>query len=293
MSAVRKLLGFTLVELLVVIAVIAVLISVLLPALAKARDAAATVACASNLRQIGFAWVAYQQDNNGWMVPGERALLNSGGFGGDYWTWVGGNNSQEPNYRWYHYVVEGYLKTYRPMNCPSSYDAYMGGYQNGWQSAVLSEKTGVVPRGMAPGNAFATGNWWDATWRCNYAYAQNTFGTSEQGMDPFYKNQPWHAPKKMQGTRGLIAMNTQAVVASTNSLVKPMTVNDIIVAADGSIWFDTLDTTNLWGMRNPYRYLHQSRTRMNVLKPDGHVDTVASGDLLMETVSGAHIFWTK
>jgi prepilin-type N-terminal cleavage/methylation domain-containing protein len=61
--------AFTLIELLVVISIIALLIAILLPALAKARTAARSTLCMSNLRQTGIAWSVYADAFNEWTVP--------------------------------------------------------------------------------------------------------------------------------------------------------------------------------------------------------------------------------
>ena len=72
--------GFTLVELLVVVAIIALLVSILLPTLGKAKEQARMVSCLANLKSLGLSFAFYSTENDGWYPAGC-------GYGGDPPTW--------------------------------------------------------------------------------------------------------------------------------------------------------------------------------------------------------------
>ncbi len=73
--------GFSLLELLIVVAVLALLVSILLPSLSRARQRAKVAVCASQMKQISFAMVTYTTNNRSYF-PVNTSL----GTGGEI-TW--------------------------------------------------------------------------------------------------------------------------------------------------------------------------------------------------------------
>lgn len=97
--------GFTLIEILVVLAIIGLLAGLLFPVFSSARDSARTTSCASNLKQIGQAITLYVQDNNQ-RYPLAAQPLNC--------TWVD--------------TIYPYAKSTKIFSCPSAeYGEYVPG----------------------------------------------------------------------------------------------------------------------------------------------------------------------
>ncbi|AHF92765.1 N-terminal cleavage protein [Opitutaceae bacterium TAV5] len=64
----RQVAGFTLVELLTVIAIIGILAGILIPVVGKVRKTARVTACMSNMRQVGMAAAMWSTDNKNRIV---------------------------------------------------------------------------------------------------------------------------------------------------------------------------------------------------------------------------------
>ena len=82
----RRRCAFTLIELLVVIAIISLLVSILIPSLSRARAAAKTAVCASNMRGLMQALYLYAGDHKDELVG--VGLAHGGGGSNEQATWL-------------------------------------------------------------------------------------------------------------------------------------------------------------------------------------------------------------
>jgi len=116
--------GFTLIEVLVVVAIIALLIAILLPSLSRAREQARTSVCLTQLKQMGNAVLMYTNDNKSYL-PGPGHLL----------LYVGSSKWEFPDF-----APQPTGKLWARLNIPYMIGRYMGD-----RKAANQDKVGVCP----------------------------------------------------------------------------------------------------------------------------------------------------
>jgi prepilin-type N-terminal cleavage/methylation domain-containing protein len=85
----QRRIAFTLIELLVVIAIVTVLAAILFPVFATAREKARQTTCASNLKQLGLAFLQYVEDSDETFPRGLASYRSYGvGWAGQIYPYV-------------------------------------------------------------------------------------------------------------------------------------------------------------------------------------------------------------
>lgn len=198
--------GFTLVELLVVIAVVAILAALLFPAFARAREKARQAACVSNVRQLGLAFQQYAQDNDEQLPAATDGGNGDGGVRGGwiyYRVWASSGvvpDAFDPAQG----SIFPYLKSAGVYVCPSDGDGRRSGDSYAVNSCTTAQDNLQPHMGKslaafdAPasfallgeeGDATDDGNWW---YGVNALSARHTGGSNLAFVDGHVK---WYRPE--------------------------------------------------------------------------------------------------
>ena len=109
--------GFTLVELLVIIAIIGILAAILMPVLVRSKHRSYAAKCQGNIRQVGVTWTMYAADND-WCP-----------YSQGYVRW--GDRGHEGLNGWIQLFHE-YADQPEVFTCPATYQSHWGYSMNGF-----------------------------------------------------------------------------------------------------------------------------------------------------------------
>jgi len=267
MSKSTKSLGFTLVELLVVIGIIALLIAMLLPALNRARAAASNLTCLSNLRQQALGVIQYATDNGGRLPYLMTDYNTTGGSGGGTPSLAWNGAAQLINSRiWQVSPAPDGVRRPGFLRCPAEMDQmadWVNPYQanklvtfrNGLSRSVLLRAAADVRQGRqqtGPGLIFT-----------NYAFngliVPNDSFTYGGIQLPMINYLPWGIESGSPYTYRITPTQRKISRAKAGA-------GGVWIAFDGVLDF----TTAVWR--------HQG-TRANFAYLDGHAESLRPGDV--------------
>lgn len=252
--------GFSLIELLVVVAIIAILVGLVLPALSSARKSGKSAVCASNLRSVGQALEAYSGDNKEIVCPSYN-MTGVTGLDGAIDGW--GPILDRDGY----FVGAGQQQFDRsPLVCPESKD--VGGVASGQTGNNLDN-----PKGWMDWPNLRTGSAnipqtipeRDFNKIMKVAYwinANNPIGSAAEVVpDLYYTGSVGYGP----GSNGVYISYTRV-----SAFTRPHT---LVAAADGV--YAGRQRDNRWGVTNSrigYRHPGNSKEgAANTVFADGHV----------------------
>ncbi len=191
--------GFTLIELLVVIAIIAILAAILFPVFSKVRERARQISCVSNLKQIGLAFIQYNQDNEG-AFPSITSQSSQDGGCAPNLEWVSANGG-------YAVLINPYIKAAGVYHCPSAEDPFwVSSAAQGWCGTPDATYTAALKQAAPNGvsymykKAIAGGPWF-----AGHPITEGEFPLPSQSF-VVYEYASWH-------------LNRNATIWATNASV--------------------------------------------------------------------------
>ena len=260
--------GFTLVELLVVIAIIAVLISILLPALNAARASAVSTNCLSNLRQIGQAFALYGMEYGSSLPPSNfkwSATNPAPATFNDWPTNVLTNVAPKGTAPWQVFLWPYVGKTKQVFICPAMVDKPDEDY----------DRNNLGNRVTVNGVVWDTNQFW---WN-NYGTNKTLLGNPGNYKKPYRNTQS----QFLAGDSGLY--NNDTGDNTRNNYWPSMNPASYLPQVGASL-------ADVYGAADDaINGRHRNRT-LNLLYVDGHAAAMAGSDFgAMRVLGTNYVFW--